>query len=437
MGYTAMLLIVLIGGAGFIAYIGDLLGRRMGKARLTLFGMRPRHTAILMTSVTGMLIAALTLGLMVAVNREYARVLLEGPKLITQNRKLQVQNKALERGRKALETRASRAQEDAADAEKAAEKARKDLRRAKDELEKARKVQAELDSRIRRQQGLLKEYEVRLADEQAKLAQARREVARAQEDIRKATRILTEQSKLAAEAVQKAGITLAGYRELREKRVIFEAGEEVARYVIPYTPSITDLRKQVYRGLDVASSRAEARGAVKGKTGRAVVIAPAVFREMNTGKEQRFQEPQSVNAIAEQILSNRESVVMQITAPGNIISGETMPVAVKLFRNRQIFAEGDVVACADIDGSLPGDSVSAAVREFLAVNVRSAAVEADLIPRLKGGGEPSYFELDVDRIADLVARARAAGRSARVCARAGTGISSAGPLVLEFSVQKR
>ena len=61
-GLVIGLLVVMCGG---IAYMGDLLGRRMGKKRLSLFGLRPRHTAVVFTIATGMLIAAVTLGVLV------------------------------------------------------------------------------------------------------------------------------------------------------------------------------------------------------------------------------------------------------------------------------------------------------------------------------------------------------------------------------------
>jgi len=57
---TAIVILLLLALCGFIAYIGDLLGRRLGKKRLTIFGLRPKHTAILLTVVTGVLIAGFT-----------------------------------------------------------------------------------------------------------------------------------------------------------------------------------------------------------------------------------------------------------------------------------------------------------------------------------------------------------------------------------------
>lgn len=46
------------------------LGSRVGKARLSLFNMRPRRTAVVITVLTGSLISALSLGLMLLVSRQ-------------------------------------------------------------------------------------------------------------------------------------------------------------------------------------------------------------------------------------------------------------------------------------------------------------------------------------------------------------------------------
>ncbi|NIO64040.1 MAG: DUF3084 domain-containing protein, partial [Gammaproteobacteria bacterium] len=61
-GFSGILLIVaLVLVSGLIAYIGDIVGRRMGRKRLSLFGMRPRHTAIAVSVAAGMLITVITL----------------------------------------------------------------------------------------------------------------------------------------------------------------------------------------------------------------------------------------------------------------------------------------------------------------------------------------------------------------------------------------
>ncbi len=61
MNGTFFLTVMIVLASGLIAYLGDLIGRKMGRKRLSLFGLRPRYTAIVISICAGMLIAALTL----------------------------------------------------------------------------------------------------------------------------------------------------------------------------------------------------------------------------------------------------------------------------------------------------------------------------------------------------------------------------------------
>ena len=58
--WTLLAMLALVITGGFISYFGDLQGRRWGKKRVSWFGMRPKHTAILITSLTGGIIALLS-----------------------------------------------------------------------------------------------------------------------------------------------------------------------------------------------------------------------------------------------------------------------------------------------------------------------------------------------------------------------------------------
>ena len=58
------LITVLVITGGIIAFIGDRLGTKIGKKRLSIFGLRPRHTSIIITIFTGIVITTLTFGVM-------------------------------------------------------------------------------------------------------------------------------------------------------------------------------------------------------------------------------------------------------------------------------------------------------------------------------------------------------------------------------------
>lgn len=61
-GVYMIVVLVLVGGA--IAYMGDRIGRSVGRRKLTIFGLRPKHTSILVTVLTGLCIVAASIGTM-------------------------------------------------------------------------------------------------------------------------------------------------------------------------------------------------------------------------------------------------------------------------------------------------------------------------------------------------------------------------------------
>ncbi|MCY4056078.1 MAG: DUF3084 domain-containing protein [Cyanobacteria bacterium MAG CAR4_bin_6] len=94
-----MLALLLLGGV--LAVMGDRLGSRIGKARLSLLMMRPRRTAMVITAVTGSLIAALSFALLLAINDRWRRGLFE---LIRIEQSLQISRDDLDRTRMTLES---------------------------------------------------------------------------------------------------------------------------------------------------------------------------------------------------------------------------------------------------------------------------------------------------------------------------------------------
>lgn len=156
MSWTVVGLIVTVLMGGFIAYNGDIIGRRYGKRRATLLGLRPRHTAVLVTTVTGVLISALTVGIIFLVTPPVRRVILEGERAIRAGARLQSENARLHA--QVVMTR--------------------------EELSLLQESQARLEARyVARQRELLREIQEsagRLDRERARLDEARRLAGRAE-----------------------------------------------------------------------------------------------------------------------------------------------------------------------------------------------------------------------------------------------------------------
>jgi uncharacterized protein (DUF3084 family) len=70
-GIILVISILVLGGV--IATVSDRLGTKVGKARLSLFNLRPRKTAMVVTIVTGSVLSALTLGILFASSRPLRR----------------------------------------------------------------------------------------------------------------------------------------------------------------------------------------------------------------------------------------------------------------------------------------------------------------------------------------------------------------------------
>ena len=55
--YGVALIVVLAIAGGVIAYAGDRIGMKVGRKRLSIFGLRPKYTSMIITVITGVVIA--------------------------------------------------------------------------------------------------------------------------------------------------------------------------------------------------------------------------------------------------------------------------------------------------------------------------------------------------------------------------------------------
>ena len=99
-GWLLILALLVLGGV--LSTLGDRLGSKVGKARLSLFNLRPRKTAVVITALTGALISAVSLALMLLVSERLRVGLFELDQL---QERLQNSRTALERSRSELRTR--------------------------------------------------------------------------------------------------------------------------------------------------------------------------------------------------------------------------------------------------------------------------------------------------------------------------------------------
>ena len=75
MNVAAVLIPTLILVSGLVAFVGNQVGRAIGRRRLAILGLRPRHTAQVITVITGMLITVVTLAVVLLVSNDARQAL--------------------------------------------------------------------------------------------------------------------------------------------------------------------------------------------------------------------------------------------------------------------------------------------------------------------------------------------------------------------------
>src|SRR5688500_11163057 len=104
-----LLLFVIMGG--LIAYLGDWLGRRMGKKRLRIGKLRPRHTATFFTVLMGMLIPLATTYGIVTQSAAVRQWIVQGPELVREKQELEAEIETNQISVARLENQAAERQE--------------------------------------------------------------------------------------------------------------------------------------------------------------------------------------------------------------------------------------------------------------------------------------------------------------------------------------
>jgi uncharacterized protein (DUF3084 family) len=311
-GWLLILALLVLGGV--LSTLGDRLGSLVGKARLSLFNLRPRHTAVLITVLTGSLISAVSLGLMLLVSQQLRVGLFELDQI---QARLQASRFALARTRAELASAAA------------------GRRQAQQLLQQAQRRTASLRrdlAPLQAQRNQLEAERNQLAAERDRLSQ---EVVNRDADIRR--------NKLELAQVQRR--IEAGASELRQleaNMVALRRGDVV-----------------------IASGQPLARAKVKlEQPGEARPVIDALLQQANRMAFQRTLPGQPANsqillvprsdiAKLEELLSKPGSWVVSILSAANVLRGEKQVLAFPDLRpNRLVVRGGESLASTIIEADL-------------------------------------------------------------------------------------
>lgn len=99
--YILVIAILILGG--IIAALGDRIGTKVGKARLRLFQLRPKQTAIVITISTGILISASTLLILFSLSSSLRQGIFELDEILQKRREITFQLETVEKEKERVE----------------------------------------------------------------------------------------------------------------------------------------------------------------------------------------------------------------------------------------------------------------------------------------------------------------------------------------------
>ena len=359
MEYGWIMLFVLAIMGGIIAYLGDKIGSRVGKRKIKLFGLRPKYTSILVTILTGISIAAVTLGVM-SILSENVRIALFGMQ------QLRMQNEALETQRNQLLKQAG------------------DLGK---ELDEKNRLIASNEELLQLQQEQLdgKNEEIRLTQLDLQQAQAARDDKARQLSVIQVAmdKALQDKDKAVADR-DAAQHDLAVLEETKERMV--STIEVLDKRIRILNETMTNIREGtvMFRVGEVLSSVVLSSGQ-DGKTtreelSRAMQQTNAMIcRYLGITDENAvlgYIAPDEFNAAISALQQGGAGgkKLIRLIAAGNIMVGEPALVHIDMHDNNLIYHKGDVVYETELDESETAHNPELQVMRFLHdVNLQAKA----------------------------------------------------------------
>jgi uncharacterized protein (DUF3084 family) len=412
-----LLIIALVLVSGFIAYVGDIVGRRMGRKRLSLFGLRPRHTAIVISVVAGMLITIMTLAVAMAVSRDvkdgFLRVVAMRARQVELSRQLARLNESM----KELERTRAEAEEEVRKRKEEVERAQTMLKEANAELEKMQKELKSGAEALKRAEGALR----RVGTASLHLARTKDELQRDIENLR---------AQAAGELVLERAIP-----------VIFGAGQPLDWQLVDGERSTKAIREDLDRFVAQLDGEARSAGARPLPGSEDAIVIRKPVRDPDSQSVAWFDNDQVLDAVAERVHDSTGGVIVRAFSVFNTHPGEPVRVDFELFRNHLVFRRGEVIAQAIIDGRQSEPALMGALLALLRdeVNARARAHNVMPRPRTSGGeafgsSQESVGDISIDELFNVVDRLRAINGRARVSAVAAADTWTIGPLEVDLLV---
>ena len=345
--YGIMLIVVLVLTGGVIAFIGDRLGSKVGKKKLSLFGLRPRHTSILVTIITGILITTVTFGILAIASKDVRTALFGMNKLKAE---LNEKQSMVEEASGALVN----VKNDLNTTKEEYAKSKKDLEETQEDLEIAQQA-AEL---LRQEQVALQNRNQELWSDNQTLIEHNQSLAENNQFL------LANNESLKADnlELEKTNNDLPeGIENIRERPIIYRVGELLASGVIKKTDDPVKIQNDLNQIIALANSKIIDRLGTEGsKDG--VWIYPIEYQKA-----------------MDRLKQAKGDTVIRLIVAANLVKGDPVLTELEMHPNRVVYQENEFVYQKIYNVPIDGSNSEMLISDFLR-NVNMTAINNGILP---------------------------------------------------------
>ncbi|SMC43881.1 DUF3084 domain-containing protein [Sporomusa malonica] len=349
-GLVLIAILGVMGGA--IAYIGDKIGTKVGKKKLSLFGLRPKYTSIIVAVTTGILITASTLIILTIVSYDVRTALFGMEKLRTELTTLSSEvvqkNQQLEANHLVLQSK----EEEYSNLVNKINSVTIQLSHSRTELASALEQHDQTMAALSKGQVDLAQAKSDIADLEATKAKLDTRIA----DLSRVRDTLnSDVDRLSKTTAQLS----SGIKYLRAETVLYRANEVLATAVID--TSVGQVQNQLLR--------------VISETNRKVLQQ---IGKQDTETEMLWISQADFQNATKALQKSDSSMVVRIVAHENTVGDEAVIAYLEVYPNKRIFAKGETIAKTTINVQENRGGIEPVVLQFLQ-QVNSIAVEKGVL----------------------------------------------------------
>ncbi|MCS7201868.1 MAG: DUF3084 domain-containing protein [Dictyoglomus sp.] len=395
-GFFLILILLIL--SGVIAYLGDYVGRKVGKKKLTLFNLRPKYTSRLISVFTGILIMLFTL-LILSLSSENVRTAIFGlDRLKKQLSSLQVavsiKNEELNSVIQKLSERT-----------KEKELIREDLEKFRKELEKLELERKRLNDEVSR----LNLEKNNLIKDKENLQRALYDISKRVSVLEKEKEKLTEEKRGLVEEIEFLSNTI---NLIRSEGIVFRRGELILNWVSRGNLSKNEAINEAKTLLHILEQIALNRGAGSSND-KGIVWLP------------KSEWDKLINSL----MTPGEKLI-RIIAMVNTFEREPVLVNLQIHPHYLVFRKNEVILTRVVDGSDTKDKIEARLFEILSDVNRIAQLRGVLPDPLTN----TVGDVSLEEFYDIVYKIKEKGKKVILSVIATEDTYNSGPLKIRFEL---